>query len=282
MQPSPYTPVRLPQSRLPWVVLCAAVSLSGGTSGRAAKTIDPSKLALVFDESFAAFSVSAHGPGTTWTAHTPWNGDFGDAEFVDPVPGFPFSRTATGLRIQLRKNENGRWQSGLLSSTDPGGTGFAQPYGYFEMRAKLPAGAGVWPAFWLDSRPPPDSADPSVEIDVIEHYGKFPAAYNSTVTVWNKPAVGKPRSQMKIHAVPSGVLSREFHSYGVKVDPTWIIFYLDRTENWRVSTPPEHKHGLTILVDLGLGAGWPIDQTPNPSFMEIEYVRAYAVAPPAP
>lgn len=224
--------------------------------------------------------MSASGPGTTWTAHTPWNGDFGDAQFADPQPGFPFSLTKDGLRIELRRNADGRWQSGLLSSTNPGGAGFAQRYGYFEVRAKLPAGPGVWPAFWLDSRPPADSADPSVEIDVIEHYGKFPAAYNSTVTVWNKPSVGKPQSQMIIHAIPTGLLSSDFHRYGVKVDPEWIVFYLDRKQTWRVRTPPEHRHALTILLDLGLGAGWPIDKTPTPSFMDVQYVRAYALEPP--
>lgn len=259
-----------------------AVGLSGATQLPAVETIDPGMLRLVFDETFSALSVSPHGPGTIWTAHTPWNGDFGDAQFVDPIPGFPFSHTESGLRIELRKNPDGHWQSGLLSSTEPGGNGFAQRYGYFEIRARLPAGPGVWPAFWLDSRPPPGSPDPSVEIDVIEHYGKFPAAYNSTVTVWNQPAVGKPRSMMKILTVPSGMLSSGFHTYGVKVDQAWIVFYFDRIEYWRLPTPSEHRHELTVLVDLGLGGGWPIDQTPSPSFMDVQYIRVYAIAPNLP
>jgi beta-glucanase (GH16 family) len=123
--------------------------------------------------------------------------------------------------------------------------------------------------------PPPESADPSIEIDVMEHYGKFPANFNSTVTVWPKAGHGTQRSEMKISDVPSGSLSHDFHSYGVLVEPTWTVFYFDRKEIWRVKTPPEHKHGLAILVDLGLGSGWPIDQTPNPSYMYIEYIRAW-------
>ena len=35
--------------------------------------------------------MSAWGPGTRWIAHTPWHGDFGDAAFSDPLPGFPFA-----------------------------------------------------------------------------------------------------------------------------------------------------------------------------------------------
>ena len=49
-----------------------------------------------FVEDFEDFDVSAWGPGSRWIAHTPWAGDFGDAEFVDPQPDFPFSNR-TGL-----------------------------------------------------------------------------------------------------------------------------------------------------------------------------------------
>ncbi len=199
-------------------------------------------LHLIFDESFHDLSVSAHGPGTTWTAHTPWGGDFGDATFVDHRPGFPFSKAGGVFQIEMRKNSAGHWESGLLSTVGQDGQGFRLQYGYFEMRAKLPAGPGVWPSFWLNAPSPPTSQDPSIEVDVFEHYGKFPGAYNATVTVWPKDKAQKARSTMKVVRVAPGSLSASFHNYGVKIDPDLIVFYLDRHETWRVQTPPEHRY----------------------------------------
>lgn len=240
------------------------------------RRLDLSGYALVFDEDFTALSVSPHGPSTRWIAHTPWNGDFGEARFVDPRPDYPFQRANGTFRIVLRKTPDGRWESGLLASVDARGRGFALQYGYFEIRAKLPDSPGMWPAFWLDSVVPQPSPDASVEFDIFEHYGKWPGAFNTTVTVWPKAKGEKPPSHMKIALVPDGTLSQAFHTYGGEVTPAWTIFYFDGVEYWRLPTPPEHKHPLMILVDLGLGGGWPIDQAVSPSYFEITYIRAYA------
>lgn len=245
---------------------------------RPARALDLSKMHIVFDEDFVSMSVSAQDPGTRWTAHTPWGGDFGDAKFVDPSPGFPFT-VAEGIgRIEMRKSAKGEWRSGLLSSEDPKRNGFTLQYGYFEIRAKLPPGPGVWPSFWLDSMVPAGSSDPSIEIDVFEQYGAFPTHFNSTVIVWGKAIHKGNRSTSTISTVRAGSLTTGFHTYGVNVDPTWIVFYLDRVEFWRTPTPPEHKHGLMLLADLGLGSGWPIDKTPSPSYLFIDYIRAWAPA----
>jgi beta-glucanase (GH16 family) len=253
-------------------LLC--LSAETGSSDRA--TLDLSKFKLVFSDDFKHLDVSPYGPGTVWKAHTPWYGDFGDAKFADPSPGFPFDVANGVFRIEMRKTPDGKWESGLLATKDPYGGGFQLRYGYFELRAKLPAGPGVWPAFWLGSESPKGSLDPGLEVDVFEAYGKFPAAYNSTVTVWPKIDKAHRTSSWKQIKVPPGSLSAAFHSYGVAVMPDWITFYLDGAETWRVKTPEEHKLGLGILIDLGLGAGWPIDHAPNPSYLEIQYVRAYA------
>jgi hypothetical protein len=134
-------------------MLLGLLVLAGTTRPR---SLDLSRFDLVFDERFTNLSVSSVGPGTTWIAHTPWGGDFGDAAFADPKPGFPFGVVDGVGRIEMRKTENGGWQSGLLTTVDPQGHGFALQYGYFEMRAKLPAGPGVWPAFWpIDKTPNP-------------------------------------------------------------------------------------------------------------------------------
>lgn len=237
----------------------------------APKTLDLRGYHLTFNEEFdSPLDVSPHGPGTRWTAHTPWNGDFGDAWFTDPRPGFPFTVSNGLLRIEASKDGQGHWRAGLLASNDPKGNGFAQRYGYFEMRAKLPPGPGVWPAFWLSSSPP--GADNNIEIDVLEFYGDPLGSYMSTVHVW-KPGPHRG-TDFQVVTRPNEV-SSDFHRYGVLVDPDWITMYFDEVEVWKTKTPPEHKRPLMILLNLALGGGWPIDKTPNPSYMYVDYVRAY-------
>jgi beta-glucanase (GH16 family) len=253
------------------VVSIGFLAISRGQND-VSKKLDLSNYELSFNEDFDKLDVSAWGPGTRWIAHTPWNGDFGVAQFADPVPGFPFVVENGVLRIEARRDSNGTWRSGLLASTDPKGAGFLQQYGYFEMRAKLPAGPGLWPAFWLIANKDQDS---SAEIDILEQYGQFPGDFESVIHVWRKvPGATNFQSTLR-HKIPAGLLSADFHLYGASVDADWIIIYLDRVEIGRTPTPPEHRRPMFILLNLALGGGWPIEQTPNPSYMFVDYVRAY-------
>jgi beta-glucanase (GH16 family) len=177
------------------------------------------------------------------------------------------------LRIEARKTSEGKWRSGLLSSADAKGNGFTQQFGYFEMRAKLPPGPGLWPAFWLIANRDPDT---SAEIDIMEHYGVAPDKYESVMHVWPKDGRGRQYQERLVHSVPADSLYNDFHTFGAAVEPDTTTFYLDRVAIARTPTPPEHRRPMFILVDLALGAGWPIDQTPNPSYMYVDYIRAYA------
>jgi glycosyltransferase involved in cell wall biosynthesis len=264
------------------LALCCALALSTlGLAARGARAagedIDPCRFRPTFIEDFDSLSVSARGEnGSRWIAHTPWNGDFGDAAFADPQPDFPFRVDHGILDIEARKAADGKWQSGLLASATPTYAGFAQSYGYFEMRAELPPGPGVWPGFWLNANQPRDDKEPGVEIDVIEYYGQFPDGYHSAVHVWDKVDPKQSREQDHVVSVPAGSLTSGFHTYGVDVERDWIKFYLDRHETWRVATPKELNDPLMVLVNLALGSGWPIDHTPNPSIMKVDYVHVFA------
>jgi len=248
-------------------MVAGALASAGG-----APDLDLSGYELVFDENFDTLDVSARGPGTRWIAHTPWNGDFGDALFVDPTPGFPFTIEDGILRIEARKSEDGAWRAGLLSSTDPSGQGFQLPYGYFEMRAKLPPGPGVWPGFWLIYNRSPES---SIEIDVVEYYGHAPDSYHSVLRIWPKKDTVEAQDHDFVHTVPWGTLVDEYHDYGVSVEPEEIIMYHEGYEMARTPTPVEHMGPLSILLNLALGSGFPIEHAKNPSHMYVDYVRAY-------
>jgi beta-glucanase (GH16 family) len=226
---------------------------------------------LTFDEKFNDLSVSAWGPGTCWIAHKPDHLDFGDARFTDPSANFPFTIRDGILRIEAKKDADG-WKSGILSSCDAKGNGFAQLYGYFEMRAKFPKGPGTWPAFWMLSRDHLlNPKVPDVEYDIVEQYGQWPDIIHTVLHLWipgNHVGIGEQ------HRVAD--TTADFHRYGLLWDATQIVWYFDGVELMRQPTPPEAHRPMYLLLDLALGAGWPIDHTPNPSLMLVDYLRAYA------
>jgi beta-glucanase (GH16 family) len=209
-----------------------------------------------------------------WTAHTPWAGDFGDARFADPGPGGPFSIKDGILTITASKDSEGRWTSGLIAAADATGAGTGTRYGYFEVRMKMPPGPGTWPAFWLAALKPVANSDRNVEIDVIEYYGQFTSSYQAVVHVWYNDAA-KNRGQLQKIDVPKNSLVEDFHTFGVDVSPQAIVFFRDGKQVWSQPTPPELTGPLYPLVNLALGSGWPIDRTPNPSTLLVDYVHVY-------
>lgn len=232
--------------------------------------LDIARMSLSFEDNFDKLDASAWGPGTRWITHTPWSGDFGAARFADPGERTPFATKDGILSIKASRDPEGDWQSGLLASVDPTRNGFSQRYGYFEMRAKLPTGPGLWPAFWLIGK---DSSKTTAEIDVIEYYGDKPGGYATTAHVWYRD--GGHYSKYNRNEVFRETDPTEFHTYGVKIDPEWIRFYFDRRLVWKTETRPEHRQPMYMLVNLALVDEPSHKLTPDPSFMYVDYIRAY-------
>lgn len=156
-----------------------------------------------------------------------------------------------------------RYTSGLIT-TQPS---FAQTYGYFEMRAKLPRGKGVWPAFWLL---PADLGWPP-EIDVMESIGD-PAFVWTTAhsTSDNRPGVK--------HEITPDV----FHTFAVSWDAKQLVWFVDGREVDRQPTPPDMHKPMYLLANVAVGGNWPgapDATTAFPARMSIDYIRAYRFAP---
>lgn len=252
------------------------ITVSGGSAAdpetHSEDDLDFSRMRMTFEEPFDSLDVSAWGPGTRWIAHTPWAGDFGGAAFADPREGVPFTIKDGELLIEASRDPNGKWRSGLLSSMDQSGNGFAQQYGYFEMRARLPDGPGVWPAFWLIGK---DQSAATAEIDVMEYYGDDPNFYETVVHVWHRD--GRHDSDYSRIGVFPKQDPTAYHTYGVKIDPEYIRIYFDRTMVWKTTTLPEHRQPMFVLLNLALVNEPTKENAPDPSVMTVDYVRVFSL-----
>lgn len=160
------------------------------------------------------------------------------------------------------------YTSGMISS-EPS---FSMQYGYFEMRAKLPEGKGLWPAFWLL---PADGSWPP-ELDVMEMLGDQPDILFSTI---HTKQSGSHSQTSK--AIPVDDMTDGFHTYGVDWQRDTITYYFDGVAVWEVPTPADMHEPMYVIANLAVGGIWP--GSPNgstafPAEMVIDYIRAYEPA----
>ena len=179
----------------------------------------------------------------------------------DGVLGLVARRTPRALLPQLRGFP---YVSGMISSRGS----FLQTYGYFEIRARLPAGAGLWPAFWLLT---PGAWPP--EIDAMEARG---APHYAVRVHWSED--GAHRSSGCDIPLADG--STAFHTYGVLWTPDVVAFYLDRAPVAWIRAKPGFDRPMYMLANLAVGgwAGEPDDSTPFPATYAIDQVAAWSLA----
>lgn len=174
---------------------------------------------------------------------------------------------AEPLKEDLRQFTWGRsYTSGLLTTK----ASFSQMYGLFEIRAKLPKGKGLWPAFWLL---PENRAWPP-EIDVLEVLGDNT---RKLYVSWHSKVGGKHTSEAKAIEVPD--MSEDFHTYSVVWEKDTLMWFFDDVQVASRSTPEDFHLPMYMLINLAVGGGWPgsPDKTTQfPARYTIDWVRAYA------
>src|SRR5689334_13293123 len=133
-------------------------------------TIDLTGFRQTFNDDFNSLNASPGGSANQWATTAfgirtlPANGE--QEYYSDSSVGVnPFSTGDGALTITAAPGSNPLglpYNSGEISSQAL----HSQTYGYFEMRAQLPSGQGMWPAFWLM----PTNGGPG-EIDALEAFG---------------------------------------------------------------------------------------------------------------
>jgi hypothetical protein len=245
-----------------------------------AATLNLAGYHLTFDDEFTTLSLSDSSTynGSNWYTLNEAcclqpSDNAGSAMVGLSSPWNPYSLlSGGGLDIRLQENNN-VWTSGVLTSVDSSGTGFSQQYGYFEMKAQFPPGIDTWPAFWLLNTAAKSGGATAGEIDVIEYIANpgFADTESSTLHDYTSNSVPQPLAH-NLFPVPS----TGFHTYGLLWTATTMTFYVDGAVTFECPTPSNMHQPYYLLVDLGVGAGFPTTSTPSVNDMKIQYIRAYS------
>ena len=162
-----------------------------------------------------------------------------------------------------------------------------------DIRAKLPKGRGLWPAFWMMPTSSQYGAWPACgEIDIMEERGDIPKRMTATIHF------GDPWKFIgQQYELPAPLtFDAGFHNFGTEWDTGTVRFYVDtfliatrvRSE-WYTSgadkaTNPNAPFDQNFYLILNTAVGGPNspytgNQNPDdaafPQYMYIDYVRVY-------
>ncbi|MCC9625358.1 carbohydrate binding domain-containing protein [Thalassospira sp. MA62] len=277
-----------------------ALSLPQEVPAEKSSKADDAKWKLVWSDEFSKAEID----------HSKWNFETGN--WIVDKDGNPVAAGWGNNEKQFYtdKNENAFVKDGKLvirakkeQASDRFGTydytsaklttkgTFSKTYGRYEMRAKLPTGKGLWPAFWM--LPEEDRYGgwaASGEIDIMESWGSQPDKVAGTIHYGETWPNNKYTGKDYHFAEGDGI--DKWHTYAVEWEPGEIRWYVDgqlyQTQNdWyakdankasKYSYPAPFDQDFYLIMNLAVG-GWfdgDVDETtPFPAEMEVDYVRVF-------
>lgn len=258
-------------NKLAWYHTFVAADFDGGDGGG-----EPKEYELVWDEEFTTNGAPS---SDNWSYDIgTGNGGWGNGERQFYTDRLDNSVVEDGILKIIAKRESfggEAFTSARLITKDK----FEFTHGKVEIRAKLPAGSGTWPAFWLLGADIDDVSWPACgEIDIMEHVGnnegRVQAALHSPSSFGNTENVGSTE-------IPNA--TSEFHVYEVEWTEDGIEFSVDGNSYYVYnpevkddSTYPFNKDFFLILnIAMGGTLGGEIAQEFTEATMEIDYVKVY-------
>lgn len=259
----------------------AAVAAAPPPQQQSASSNIPGGYRQIFSEEFQSRSLN----GSKWQSRYRWgpwwtinneqqfyvdrlnDPDFGHSPFE--FDGEHLTITASRTPSHLRGKANNKdYLSGALTTYGK----FKMRYGYVEMRARLPKGKGLWPAFWLLHN---QEGGKRPEIDVVEMLGDTSNKVYQTYHYYDNWSLRSTPS----YQYWGSDFSQDFHTFGMKWEPGRITWYVDGKATHSFSDGNVADEDMYLLVNLAVGGSWPGSPDGSTSFparLTIDYIRAYS------
>lgn len=230
---------------------------------------------LTFDDEFNTLSASEdpYLNHTLWCTCSWWYGPQGTANM---------SVDGGLLHLKVAKNSQADWVGSALSTWSPSTHGFAQQFGYFEIRFKPAGQQGILGTFYLISEKNivTSGAYPSGEIDIFEK----PKGNILYLTLHDGTAAQQFRWNEL--GVPDD-FDQNFHTLGLlwQQNLGTIQWYLDGKfvfESAKYNDTDMSPMVMTLQATVNGAYQVPDDTTTNPSEMLVDYVRIFSNDPSIP
>ena len=205
-----------------------------------------------------------------WTAYHNTYGD-GNAELACLTPN-NLSQAAGSLTISSKKEtvtcpsgSTRQYTSGFIGSRESGR--YYPLYGRYEIRARIPHGQGLWPAFWLRHR----SGSSVAEVDVMEYFfSQVPG--KTTQTLHFPSTVGRNVAKRSTFTETPVRGTGGWHTWAVEIEPVTgsdgskdvrFRFFIDNVQTLEYVNPsPEAWNGVDpnaawdIAVNTAVGGNY--------------------------
>ena len=235
---------------------------------------------IVWNDEFEGDSLDL----TKWSYDTGGNG-FGNNELQYYSDRTENSFVADGLLHIVAQEERYRFRDYTSAKLWTVATMSLQ-YGRIDIRARLPQGQGIWPAFWmLPTQYRYGGWPASGEIDIMEMVGHEPDTVHGTLH-YTGNEFGTHVFTGDSFTLDEGIFADDFHVFSLIWDAERFEWYIDG-ELYQVQTdwqtagseyPAPFDQEFYLILNLAVGGDWPgspDETTQFPQMMEIDYVRVY-------
>ena len=162
--------------------------------------------------------------------------------------------------------------SGVLTSYDS----FKFANGYAEIRARIPKGDGLWPAFWLLNG---YYVGQQPEIDILEARGRRPDQAVHNYHRYEPGGVLRSDEYVTTRGTPDLGYADGFHTYGARWRPGRIDWYVDGVREHSYVADDVGYQLMYVILNLAVGGafdpGATTDPADFPASFDVDYVRVY-------